>query len=302
MKNKVITLIVSMIIAVLIVAMAVSVEIKKKERYEKENTQTTDIEVKSEDAEQVAGSDTTGQGTVIVEQSTELTEESSSELPTQEETTTSGLEQNVCSVDIDPTKPMVALTFDDGPARNTTSRLLDTLELYGAHATFYVVGYNIPGNEDIIKRASEIGCEIGNHSTGHQKLIDLDDAGVIGAIQPIADQVKALTNQKVVTCRPPFGSIDERVQNIVAAPIILWSVDTLDWKTKNTEMIVSTIQQNVSDGDIILMHDIHEATVEAAIRIIPWLQEQGYQLVTVSELAFYKRGGLTLGPRYGAIR
>lgn len=300
-----------MIIAVLIVAMAVSVEIKRKERYEKENAQTTEMEVKNEDTGQVTGLDATEQGTITEEQSIEqaeslpeesLTEESSAELLTQEETTTSTLEQNVCSVDIDPTKPMVALTFDDGPARDTTSRLLDALELYGAHATFYVVGYNIPGNEDIIKRASEIGCEIGNHSTGHQKLVDLDDAGVIGAIQPIVDQVKALTNQKLVTCRPPYGAIDERVQNIVAAPIILWSVDTLDWKTKNAQQTVTNIQQNVSDGDIILMHDIHEATVDAAIQIIPWLQAQGYQLVTVSELAFYKHGGLTLGPRYGAIR
>lgn len=314
MKNKFITLIVSFVVALLVVGMAISVEIKKKERYEKEYVRTEEettvaileSDLESEESEPVVDN-------VIPDQTEELDEnvptteeafgeESSLEAGAQVETTGNTLEQNLCSTNIDPTKPMVALTFDDGPSRATTGRLLDALEAYNAHATFYVVGYNMDGNEDLIQRAARIGCEVGNHTTGHQKLVELDDAGVLNAIEPVVSTVKALTGQKMVTCRPPYGSVDDRVQNLIASPVILWSVDTLDWKTKNTDMVVSNIQQNVSDGDIILLHDIHASSVDAAIRIIPWLQEQGYQLVTVSELAYYKHGGLTLGKRYGAIR
>lgn len=218
-----------------------------------------------------------------------------------QESTTEYVPSVVQNGTIDPNKPMVALTFDDGPSGANTPRLLDCLEQYGAHATFFVVGENIGGHEEIIQRAYSIGCEIGNHSTSHAKLTTLSNEGVMNEIQPVNATICSLTGQSSVICRPPFGAVNDTVVSVVNAPVILWSIDTLDWKTRNADTTVATIQQQVSDGDIILLHDIHQQSVDAAVRIIPWLIDNGYQLVTVSELGYYKQGGLTV-KRYGSIR
>ncbi|MCI8669133.1 MAG: polysaccharide deacetylase family protein [Lachnospiraceae bacterium] len=308
MKNKIKILIASVIIAVVVILIGIFVgttELKESADGE-QNTTEDSSSGESTTAETESGKETTAEDVTSESESTLDNETSTQETETQTEaqTTLSGdfVEQNPVSGTIDPGKPMVALTFDDGPAGSKTGRLLDALEQYGAHATFFIVGNRIPGDEENIKRAAALGCEVGNHSYSHAKLTSLDDASVANEIHSVAETIKSLTGQNTVICRPPYGAVDERVQAVVDAPVILWSIDTRDWETRNAAQTIANIQQNVQDGDIILMHDIHAESVDAAVQIIPWLQQQGYQLVTVSELAYYKRGGLSKNERYGSIR
>ena len=185
---------------------------------------------------------------------------------------------------VDPEKPMLALTFDDGPGTDT-DRLLSVLEENNARATFFMVGTRVPQRPETIKRMKEIGCELGNHTAEHKNLKKLSDAEIKEAIQSVSDQVAEATDGSPTTVtRPPYGAFDDHVKAAASSPLIMWSVDTLDWKTKNVESTIKSVN-SATDGDIILMHDIHKTSVEAAIKVIPQLVEKGYQLVTVSEMA-----------------
>ena len=185
---------------------------------------------------------------------------------------------------VDPEKPMLALTFDDGPGADT-DRLLSVLEENNARATFFMVGTRVPQHPETIKRMKEIGCELGNHTAEHKNLKKLSDAEIKEAIQSVSDQVAEATGGSPTTVtRPPYGAFDDHVKAAASSPLIMWSVDTLDWKTKNVESTIKSVN-SATDGDIILMHDIHKTSVEAAIKVIPQLVEKGYQLVTVSEMA-----------------
>lgn len=210
----------------------------------------------------------------------------------------------VCSVYsnlIDPKKKMVALTFDDGPGRYT-QEIVDCLKDNDARATFYVLGCNIGGYKKAMKNAHKIGCEIGNHSYDHKILSRISAKDVKKQIKDTDAKIEAVIGEKAVTMRPPGGGVDQTVQDSVGKPVILWSIDTLDWKHRNTQKTISAVMDNVKDGDIILMHDIHEPTKRAALYLIPALKKQGYQLVTVSELAEYRGYKLKKGSIYHSLR
>lgn len=198
---------------------------------------------------------------------------------------------------IDPNKPMVALTFDDGPGKRT-AELLDVLEEYSAHATFFVLGTNVERYPDEIKKMQEIGCEVGNHSYDHEDLSKLKKAGVKNQINTTNEIIREITGYGVPLVRPPYGAISEVMKKQLEQPMILWNIDTLDWKTRNAKKTIKAVMKDVKDGDIILMHDIHSETVDAAIKLIPKLQEEGYQLVTVSEMAAAKGIQLEAGEKY----
>ena len=198
---------------------------------------------------------------------------------------------------VNPEKPMIALTFDDGPGKYTDS-LLDKLEEYGARATFFMVGTNAAKYPDTIKRMEEIGCEIGNHTTNHKNLVKLDDASVKEEIQSTDAAIAAAVGHGASLLRPPFGSYNDKVKSLAGKPVIMWSLDTLDWKKKDATLIRDYVLETVSDGDVILLHDIHDFSVNAAFELIPKLIEQGYQLVTVSELAETRGISLENGVRY----
>lgn len=224
------------------------------------------------------------------------------------ETTSSGNEGNNSGQsnieNIDPNKPMIALTFDDGPSREVTPRILDALEQTGGRATFFLVGYNIDGNEDIIKRAYDLGCELGGHTYGHVNLIKIaDDEQVKNQVNAVNIRLREITGQEQSTTllRPPYGSIDERVMGLINNPVVLWSVDTEDWKFRNAEELLGYVEQNSYDGAILLMHDLYPTTADGIIPAINWLKEQGYQLVTVSEMIESRRGEIKLGVKYGEI-
>lgn len=194
-------------------------------------------------------------------------------------------------------QPMLALTFDDGPGKYT-SKLLDALEEYGAHATFFMVGKNVPKYPDEVKRMLEIGCELGNHSYDHAQLTKLTPEEIQGQVNNTNGEVEKAAGSSATLLRPPYGAVDDNVKQNVGMPMILWSVDTLDWKTKDANATIENVLTNAEDGDIILMHDIHEQSVEAAIQLIPALQEKGYKLVTVSEMAKARGVKLENGEKY----
>lgn len=198
--------------------------------------------------------------------------------------------------EIDFHKPMVALTYDDGPSRFTPI-VLDVLEKYNCKATFFVVGRCVPLYPDALRRATQMGCEIGNHSYGHQSLTTLAPLAVQNEMIGTNALVKSVTGISPILMRPPGGANDEMVRSNVGMPLILWTIDTLDWKTKSVSATQAAVLNNIKDGDIVLMHDSHGTTAEASKTIIPELVKRGYQLVTVSELAGW-RGGAQKGVVY----
>ncbi len=198
---------------------------------------------------------------------------------------------------VDPNKPMIALTFDDGPS-GYTEEILDVLEKYDARATFFVVGNRVNSYKSTIKRAYDMGCEIGNHSWSHPYLPGLSVSGIKEEISSTDRAVKAITGEEPALIRPPYGGVDSTVSKYAGKPLINWSVDTRDWETQSSSSTYYSIMNDGYDGSIILMHDIYYATKEGAIRAIPQLIDKGYQLVTVSELAAYRGVNMKDGTVY----
>lgn len=201
---------------------------------------------------------------------------------------------------INPNKKMVALTFDDGPYRPATNRILAALEKYNSHATFFVVGSRLTTYSDCLKKEKAIGCEIGNHTYNHTTLTKASKVTIQSEIKKTDDLVKNYTGSRATVLRAPGGSVNDSVRRAVDRPLINWSVDTLDWKTRSTSSTVAAVKRNVRDGSIVLMHDLYLATAQAAETIIPWLVNQGYQLVTVSEMMQVKGVEMQSGQVYYA--
>ena len=184
----------------------------------------------------------------------------------------------------DSPRPRVALTFDDGPHPVYTKRLLDGLQSRGIRATFFVVGENISGSEELIRRMADEGHVIGNHTYSHIKLSGITDAEACGEVQKTDALVRALTGSGTEFIRPPFGSWKKTLECELEMIPVLWDVDPLDWTTKNTGVIVQRVLEDVEPGDIILLHDFYGSSVDAALEIADQLLAQGYELVTVDEL------------------
>ena len=211
------------------------------------------------------------------------------------------LKTRCCTYHIDPSKPMVALTFDDGPSQYTDG-ILDVLEKNQSRATFFELGNRVGRYPDTVLRIGQVGCEIGNHSYDHAILGNATVSKIRSEISKTDAKIKKITGKKPTLLRPPYGSIGNNLRNNAKKPMILWSVDTLDWQSRNADKVYQHVMSHVKDGDIILMHDIYSSTRSAAQRIVPELKKRGYQLVTVSELARYRNVELTAGGRYAQMR
>lgn len=198
----------------------------------------------------------------------------------------------VLSSGINPNGKMVALTYDDGPSNTVTNYILDTLEKYGGKATFFVVGQRINGNYQPMQRAVKMGCEIGNHTYSHIDLPSSYSYEITEEITATDNLVKKYTGVTPKLARAPGGSTDSYSASLVGKPFIYWSVDTRDWESRYAPSVIENVKYYTQDGSIILMHDIYDSTAEASEEIIPWLVNQGYQLVTVSEMMYYR--GVTL--------
>ena len=187
---------------------------------------------------------------------------------------------------VDPQRPMVALTFDDGPHPKNTPRILETLKTYDGASTFFMVGTNVERYPDVVLQVAENGSEIASHTYNHPNLTRLSADSLNVQLNRVSELVNDLTHQQIQiqTLRPPYGAVNEQVKKASPTPLILWSLDTLDWKTRSAEKTVDLVLSQVEDGDIILMHDIHAESADAAETLIPKLTEMGFQLVTVQEL------------------
>lgn len=197
---------------------------------------------------------------------------------------------------IDPNKPMVAVTFDDGPGGKSETRILECLEKYGAVATFFYQGMLIDDFGYNAVKAAEIGCEIGNHSWDHPMLSSLSKKKMRSQIERTNEAIKNATGIKPDLIRPPYGDFNKKVNGVIKSEdmaSVLWTVDTRDWESRNPKKIFKSVKKvKKLDGKIILMHSIYNETAKATEKIIPWLVKNGYQTVTVSELVKYKTGKL----------
>lgn len=246
------------------------------------NPEKIDMLQEKSDAIMAMATETISEGTIVTTVALETT--------VTETTTTT----NLCApfidydMDIDPDKPMVALTFDDGPSEHTAT-ILDALEQNNAHATFFVVGENINSNTgEYIKRAASLGCEIGSHTYDHCDLTSISAQEVDQTVKKTDDAVFDLIGRYPYWLRPPYGAFNDSVQLQIQKPLAFWSIDTRDWDTRDTASTVNTVLNYIEDGDIVLMHDFYAPTAAAAEQLIPTLIEQGYQLVTLSEMAYYR--------------
>lgn len=200
---------------------------------------------------------------------------------------------------IDPKKPMVAISFDDGPNNSSTVRILDTLEKYNVRATFFDLGNLMLRYPDVVKREARLG-EVGTHTYSHKNLSKLDEAQIKEEIRLAKDAYFQVLGTYPKLMRPPYGSANALVkQSIDDMAIINWNVDSLDWKYRNKDLTLNEIYKYGNlDGKIILLHSIHSATADAFEILVPELLNRGYQIVTVSELAKYKGHTLSTGTIY----
>lgn len=177
-----------------------------------------------------------------------------------------------------------ALTFDDGPHSLYTPQLLDGLKKRGVKASFFLIGQNIDGNEDIIRRMKEEGHLIGNHSQSHMQLTKENAELACRQINSTNQKIYEITGEMPSYIRPPYGSWNEELECMVPMTVTLWDVDPLDWKTQDKGKIVSHVKKHVEDGSIILLHDVYGTSVDAALEIVDTLSREGYNFVTVDEL------------------
>lgn len=181
----------------------------------------------------------------------------------------------------------VALTFDDGPSDSVTPRVLDTLKEYNAKATFYMLGQNAAHFPELAKRVADEGHEIANHSISHANLKAIGPEAIKNEMIDSMDQIEQATGVRPETFRPPYGNYNQTVIDTAVdsdQAIIMWSVDTLDWQSRNANAILEKVKYNTRSGSIVLMHDIHATTADALPQIMEYLSNEGYEFVTVSEL------------------
>ena len=195
---------------------------------------------------------------------------------------------------------IIAFTFDDGPSYNTI-KIVNTLVKYDSKATFFLVGNKIEKYAKTMDVLVKNGMDIGNHTYSHKELTKLSDKEILKEIDLTNEVIYNQTGIKPMFLRPSYGAMNKRIKKLSTMPIIIWNIDTLDWKYHNSNKIKDKILKYVSDGDIILMHDTYVATLNAIEMVIPELKKQGYKIVSVSELFKYKGVKPKLGIGYGYV-
>ncbi|KMY56170.1 hypothetical protein AC623_10380 [Bacillus sp. FJAT-27231] len=199
----------------------------------------------------------------------------------------SAVEQNPKQVKLDPNGKYIALTFDDGPNAESTPRVLSALEAHHAVATFFMLGSQVEYYPAVAQQVLSKGHEIGSHTQNHRDLSTLKDVQIQQELGEASRKIEEATGTKPTLMRPPYGAYNDKVKNEAkrnGTPIILWSVDSLDWKNRNAKAVTDVILRTIKPGSIVLMHDIHPTTAEALPALLTALEKQGYQFVTVSQL------------------
>jgi len=203
---------------------------------------------------------------------------------------------------IRPRAPMVALSFDDGPSAYTHI-ILDILEEHDARATFFVLGHQLVARPEVALRASELGNEIANHTWSHARLTQTSSAEIAREITRTSTAIEGLIGHSPPMFRPPFGATDERVVGVakeLGYAVVKWTADPIDWRYRDADIVYESVMRQVEDGSVVLLHDTRPTTAEAMRRLVPRLIEEGFELVTVSELLRVFYGGLEAGRVYGS--
>ncbi|MFJ7678435.1 polysaccharide deacetylase family protein [Peribacillus sp. NPDC097198] len=191
---------------------------------------------------------------------------------------------------IDPSQKVIALTFDDGPHPDNTTAILKSLNKHQAHATFFVLGSRVEHYPEVLQKMIAQGNEIGNHSWDHPQLTRLNKKKIKSQINKTQLAVLKASGYEPSLIRPPYGAINDKVRKHIGdMDVALWEIDPEDWKLRNKKKVVRKVMNKAEDGKIILMHDIYKTSAQAADEIIKQLDQQGYQLVTVSELEKVKQ-------------
>ena len=183
-----------------------------------------------------------------------------------------------------PAEKLIAITFDDGPRRDTTERLLNGLRERGAKATFFLIGRQIAGNEDLVERMAAEGHQVGGHTWNHVRLLGVTQDTLRNEVERTEEALEELLGPGDYWLRPPYGAVDEADRTLIRTPMIKWSVDPRDWEKLDTGQVVSSVLEAVEPDQIILLHDIYPTSVDAALEIVDTLQGEGYRFVTVREL------------------
>ncbi len=204
---------------------------------------------------------------------------------------------------IDPDKPMVALTFDDGPGWDASEQILDVLEENNAKATFFMIGANIAGHSDNLKRKVELGMELGNHTWAHNKYgteVNLEE------ITKASEEIKKVSGRRPTAFRTTGGDTPKEVLSLCKQeriPAYNWTIDSGDWKEKDADKIYDNVMKNVKDGDIVRLHEVYDCTAEAVAKIVPELKSRGFQIVTCRQLVIAKTGALPVpGTEYKFVK
>nr|WP_330421699.1 polysaccharide deacetylase family protein [Dorea sp. AF36-15AT] len=180
--------------------------------------------------------------------------------------------------------PKIALTFDDGPSAAWTPALLDGLKERGVKATFFLIGENADKNPEIVKRMAEEGHLIGNHTYHHVELTKVSENEARLELADTSAVIVRITGKEPEYMRPPFGAWQRKLEQEIQMLPVLWTIDPLDWTTENQDEIVNKVVTEAEENDIILLHDCYKSSIEAGLRIVDILQEEGFMFVTVDEL------------------
>ena len=178
----------------------------------------------------------------------------------------------------------VALTFDDGPRPGTTDRLLDGLKERGARATFFLIGEDAAVHPELVQRMKEEGHQVGNHTWSHVRLDETARGAALSEVTRTDELLRSLLGEGDYWLRPPYGFVDKELMARIQVPLVKWSVDPRDWESRNTEKVVQAVLKDTKPNSIVLLHDIYDTSVDAALRVIDALKKEGYQFVTVEEL------------------
>ena len=184
-------------------------------------------------------------------------------------------------------KKLIALTFDDGPSNNT-KYFIKELQKRDALVTFFVVGNRVKKYEDVLKEAYLMGNQIGSHTYSHKNLLYLNEEEITKEIEKTNEAIYNVIGTKPTIIRVPYGNINKKIRSISNMNHILWNVDTLDWKYKNSNRVYKEIIKHAEDGNIILLHDIFKTSVNGVLKAIDELKKQGYEFVTIDEMVYLK--------------